>query len=150
MDNNLIIDNAISEVVKEKPSAQESPRDMVERVANKFINDKIKSFPKMCEDAHKIFQKKKRFLELYGNKGKYTDSYGWSNDGLFLETHEIPTELYHFMEVFIYKDFWGKENEVIWRKFLSKVASGMIEYDAMALFVKLKKHYGDTNLVRIS
>lgn len=150
MDNNQIIDNAIDEVIKEKPTAQESPREMVERVANKFIQDKIDDFPRMCDVAYIMNKEKQKELQEIGRKGKFTDTYGWSEDGNTLADYDIPQDLYNFMQIFVYKDFWGNENENIWRPFMKKVCKGMIAYDAMNLFIKLKKHYGDTNFVKVN
>ena len=54
------------------------------------------------------------------------------------------------MQIFVYKDFWGNENARVWRPFMKKVCSGMIDYDAMNLFFKLKNYFGDTNLVKVN
>lgn len=150
MDNQTIIDNAIDEVVKEKPSAQESPREMVERVANKFIQSKIEEFPRMCDVAYVMNKEKQKELQEIGRKGKFTDTYGWSEDGSTLATYDIPQDLYNFMRIFVYQEFWGNENKEVADKFMKKVCRGMISYDAMALFVKLKKHYGNTGFVNIN
>lgn len=146
---NPILDNAIDEVIKETPSAQENPRDLIERVTNKFIADKINNFPVICDEARKINAMKKKILEQTSNKGKYTDSYGWSESGELMEEYDIPPDLYYFMTTFVNKDFWSNENSKIWRPFMKKVCRGMIAYDAMNLFVKLKNYFGDTNLVKV-
>ena len=148
--SNQILDNAVDEVIKETPAAQENPRDFIERVTNKFIEEKIHAFPAMCDVARIRNLERQKELSEIGNKGKYTDSYGWSNDGEFFEKCIIPQELYYFMKVFVYKEFWEKDNEKIASMFMKKVCRGMIDYDAMNLFFKLKKHFGDTNLVKVN
>lgn len=149
MDNQTIIDKAVDDAVNEKANIVESPRELVERVTNQFIKMKIAEFPRMCEVARIMNLEKQKELREVGRKGKFTDSYGWTEDGEMLADYDIPQELYNFMTVFVYKDFWGEDNKTIWRKFMKKVCSGLIDYDAMNLFVKLKNHFGDTNLVRI-
>ncbi len=144
------LDNAVDTVIKEAPQSQTNTRDFVERVTNAFIEEKIHSFPSMCEVARLMNIEKQKMLYEVGNKGKYTDSYGWSNDGQLLADYDIPQELYNFMKVFVYKEFWGNENARIWRPFMRKVCSGMLDNDAMNLFFKLKNYFGDTNLVKVS
>jgi hypothetical protein len=151
MDNQSIINRAIDEVEKENPHAVESPRELIERVTNKFIQAKIAEFPAMCDVAFVMHRDKQKLLEETGRKGKFTDTYGWSEDGNTLAEYDIPQELYNFMQVFVYKDFWGNDNAHIWRPFMKKITkSRLIAYDATALFVKLKKYFGDTNLVKVS
>ena len=148
--SNQILDNAVDEVIKETPAAQENPTDFIERVTNKFIEEKIHAFPAMCDVARIMNVEKQKQLREVGIKGKFTDTYGWSESGEYLADYDIPQDLYNFMQIFVYKEFWGKENERIWRPFMRKVCAGMIEYDAMNLFFKLKKHFGDTNLVKVN
>lgn len=143
------LDNAVDEVIKEAPHSQENERDFIERVTKKFIDEKIHFFPQMCEVARLMNLEKQKLLQETGRKGKYTDSYGWTEDGQLLADYDIPQDLYNFMKVFVYKEFWGNDNENIWRPFMRKICRGMIDYDAMNLFFKLKKHFGDTNLVKV-
>lgn len=147
---NTALDNAIDKVIKETPQAQENSKDFIERVTNSFIEEKIHAFPKMCEVARIMNLEKQKLLRETGIKGKYTDSYGWSESGDLLSDYDIPQDLYNFMKIFVYKEFWGNDNARIWRPFMRKVCSGMIEYDAMNLFFKLKNYFGDTNLVKVS
>ncbi len=150
MDNQQIIDQAIDDAVNEKANIVESPRELVTRVTNNFIKSKIDDFPRMCEVAGIMNAQKQKELIENGRKGKYTDTYGWSEDGSMLADYDIPQDLYNFMQIFVYKDFWSESNNRVWRGFMRKVCSGMTDYDAMALFVKLKNHFGDTNLVKVS
>lgn len=144
------LDTAVDGVIKEAPQSQENPRDFIERVTNKFIEEKIHAFPQMCDVARIMNLEKQKLLKETGIKGKYTDSYGWSESGELLADYDIPQDLYNFMKIFVYKEFWGNENKHIWRPFMKKVCRGMIEYDAMNLFFKLKNHFGNTNLVKVS
>lgn len=146
---NTALDNAVDGVIKETPQAQENPHDFIRRVTNKYIEEKIHCFPQMCEVARMMnYEKRKQMAEI-SNKGKYTDSYGWSDDGNMLSDYDIPQDLYNFMQIFVYKEFWGNDNARIWRPFMQKVCRGMIDYDAMNLFFKLKHYFGNTNLVQV-
>lgn len=148
---NTVLDNAVDRVIKDAPQSQENPHDFIERVTNSFIEEKIHSFPQMCEVARIMNLEKQKLLREVGRKGKYSDSYGWSEDGSILADYDIPQDLYNFMKVFVYKDFWGNDNERIWRPFMKKVCGrGMIDYDCMNLFFKLKNYFGNTNLVKVS
>lgn len=147
--NNTSLDNAVDEVIKENPSSQGNTNDFIERVTKKFIDEKINKFPEMCEVARLMNIEKQKLLQETGIKGKYTNSYGWTESGELLADYDIPQELYNFMQIFVYKEFWSNDNTRIWRSFMKKVCGGMIEYDAMNLFFKLKNYFGDTKLVKI-
>ena len=97
-----ILNNAIDQVVLDKPNVVESPRELIERVTNQFINDKIKDFPRMCQVAGMMNAEKQKELKEIGRKGKYTDSYGWSEDGTILADYDIPQDLYTFMITFVF------------------------------------------------
>lgn len=150
MDNQQIIDHAIDTAVNDKANIVENPRELITRVTNEFIKAKIEEFPRMCEVAGIMNAEKQKQLQEIGRKGKFTDTYGWTENGEMLADYDIPQDLYNFMQTFVYKEFWSNSNDRIWRGFMKKVCSGMTDYDAMALFVKLKNHFGDTNLVRIT
>lgn len=147
---NTVLDTAVDEVIKETPHAQANSRDFIERVTNKFIQGKIHAFPGMCDVARVMNIERQKLFRETGIKGKYTDSYGWSEDGTLLSDYDIPQDLYNFMKIFVYKDFWGQSNSRIWRPFMKKVCKGMIDHDAMNLFFKLKHYFGDTNLVKVN
>lgn len=146
---NKILDSAVDTVIKETPNVQEDPRALVERVTHEFIKEKINDFPRMCQVAGIMNKEKRQMLEEVGNKGKYTDSYGWSEDGTMLADYDIPQDLYNFMTTFIYKEFWSNDNQRVWRKFMDKICKGLPDYEYMELFVKLKNYFGDTNLVKM-
>lgn len=146
---NEILNNAIDKAVLEKPNIQEDPRALVERVTNQFIKDKIADFPRMCQIAGMMNKDKQKELQEIGRKGKFTDTYGWSEDGTILADYDIPQDLYNFMTTFVYRDFWASDNDKIWRKFMMKICKGLADYEYLELFVKLKNYYGDTNLVRM-
>lgn len=145
-----ILSQSVNKAIDEKPNIVEDPREMINRVANEFIKAKIDDFPRMCEIARLMNIKKQQELREIGRKGKFTDSYGWTEDGEMLADYDIPQDLYTFMNVFVCKDFWSNSNDRIWRGFMKKICSGLCDYEAMNLFVKLKKHFGNTNLVKVS
>lgn len=140
-----IIIDAVNEITKENPSITQSPRKFLETVNDRVIFKMIDYFPEMCIDAFKINQAKKKIMQEVGHKGKYTDTYGWSEDGTMFFDYEIPPDLYTFMMVAVYKVFWESDNEKVWRGFMKKICDGkgpLTSYEALALLVKVKQIYG--------
>lgn len=149
-----IINSAINEVVSEQPCIVNSPVEFACRAMNRATEKMIDYFPEMCEEARRINQLKYKFLKDHGNQGKFTETYGWSNDGTFLFEYDIPPDLYHFMSSAVFKDFWGPDNDRIWKPFMKKVCRGntaMLRQEAMDLLMKVKSYYGsnkDASLTR--
>ena len=136
--NNELREDAVQQVMKEGRAF--SVRDFIDRVSAKFIENQLHAFPRYCEIAR--WQNKLKWDELkeIGNKGKYTDSIGWSAQRDFKFEYEIPSDLYLFMTNLVYKDFWSDENSRVWRSFMSKVCMGD---DSMELLMGVKKLYGN-------
>lgn len=140
-----IVNQAINEVVAEQPCIVNSPCEFAFRANNRVIQKMIDYFPQMCQDAREINQKKYALMREFGNKGKFTDTYGWSNDGTMLFEYDIPPDLYHFMRVAVYKDFWSEDNAKVWKGMMKKICRDtqpLSEYEAGNLLVKIKQHYG--------
>lgn len=130
---------ARKEVLREKPGIEQDPNAMIRAIGKKFIEKQIDRFPEICEIARvqNILEWKNQ--EKYGKKGKFTDSYGWSEDGTFKFDYKIPQELYLFMQNLVYYDFWSEENERIWRKFMKRICDGD---DPLDCLMQVKKIYG--------
>lgn len=140
-----LLTDAVNEAVLEKPSITGDMRAFVEAVSKKFIQKQLDDFPRMCDVARFVNLQKRKEYEKYGNKGQFTESYGWSKDGTMFDEFEIPEDLYHFMQNMVYKKFWDNENSRIWRPFMQKICSKhapMTQYDAMNLLMKIKTYYG--------
>lgn len=134
-----ILEQAVNSAVEENPSITGSMDALVEASYKKFIQMKLDDFPRMCMVAR--MQNKIRLDELkeIGNKGKYTDSYGWSNDGTFKWEFDIPQDLYLFMKCLVYKDFWSQDNKKVHRAFMNAICRGD---DPMETLMKVKVLYG--------
>jgi hypothetical protein len=143
-DRNQIITDSINEVVSERPGIQNSPREFALMANNRVIEKMIDYFPIMCEDARRINQEKYKLLQEVGNKGKFTETYGWSNDGTFLFEYDIPPDLYYFMQTAVFRDFWSEDNSRVWKGFMKKICRGtpLNRLELQNLLIKIKTHYG--------
>lgn len=130
-----VLTNAVNEVVKEKPRVRLNLRELIERTSQRFIQDKLNDFSRMCL----VFrvQNKIKLDELRAQG----DEAGWSETKNFKFDYEIPTELYMFMINLVYRDFWKEENEKVWRPFLRSLMKG---YDPIETLMKVKAIYGST------
>lgn len=139
MNNLTILEQAVNAAVAEKPSVTDNVETLMAATHKKFIEMKLADFPRMCMVAR--MQNKIRLEELreVGNKGKYTDSYGWSNDGTFKWEFDIPQDLYLFMKCLVYKEFWSQDNKKVHRAFMNAICRGD---DPMETLMKVKVLYG--------
>lgn len=132
--------DATNAVTKEKPSlVTQDPDAFILAVHKKWIEAKLDDFPRMCQVA--MMQNKLKMDELtaHGNKGKYTDSVGWSNSGDMKWEFDIPQDLYMFMINLVYREFWGKDNERVKRAFMNAICRGD---DPITTLMKVKTLYG--------
>lgn len=141
--NEILRQHAQAEALKENPRlAKQNPMKFINLVYKKFCEARLDDFPRLCEVTR--WQNKIKWDELnqIGNKGKYTDSMGWSPKGEFKFDYEIPQELYLFMVNLVYADFWEEANEKVWRKFMKNICRGD---DPMETLLKVKKYYGSNS-----
>jgi hypothetical protein len=122
---------AINEVVRERPGIQHNTEAFIRAVGKRFIEKQVERFPELCEIARVQNLIEWENQRKYGKKGKYSDSYGWSEDGTFKFDYKIPQELYLFMVNLVHYDFWEESNERVWRKFMKKICDGEDCYDAL-------------------
>ena len=122
-----------------KNLARSNPTEFIMAVHKKFCERKLEEFPRMCEIARMQNMIKWQDLVKNGNKGKYTDTYGWSDDGQMKFQFEIPQELYHFMQNLVYTGFWETHNTKVADKFMNRLCKGD---DAKQLLVWVRSHYG--------
>lgn len=129
--------NEVSE--EHKNLARTNPTDFIMKVHKKFCQKKIEEFPRMCEVARVQNIIKWDELRKHGNRGKYTETYGWSDDGEMKFQFEIPQELYHFMQNLVYAGFWEKHNKKVADRFMNRLCKGE---DPKQLLVWVRSHYG--------
>lgn len=139
--NDVLRDSAVQDVLKEQSIRRRKlgPMQFINEVSKKFIEKQLDFFPQLCQITR--VQNKIKLDELMKSdtKGKYTDSYGWSDSKNFKFEYEIPSELHLFMINLVYRDFWSNENRAIWRTFMKKILRGD---DAMETLMWAKSIYG--------
>ncbi|MBX4189763.1 hypothetical protein KW791_00475 [Candidatus Parcubacteria bacterium] len=128
---------SIREIVKENPGIEQNAFDFIKAVGKRFIEKQVARFPEICEIARVQNILEWKDYEKYGKKGKFTDSYGWSEDGTFKFDYQIPQELYMFMVNLVDPYFW--DNERVWRKFMKRICDGE---DALDSLMQAKMYYG--------
>ena len=132
--------DSINEVARVTGSlAKNNPTEFINNVHKEFCRRKLTEFPRMCEIARVQNILKWQELNAIGQKGKYTDSYGWSPNQTMRFQFEIPQELYMFMQNLIYDKFWENENKKIADKFMNRVCKGE---DPAVLLCWVRSHYG--------
>lgn len=150
--NQILLTNAVNEVMSENPNATDDMEGLIEKVSRKFLNSKLDDFPKICDIARIQNKIKYDELSLTAKRGKFDilnkiETF-WSDERNFMHDFEIPQELYSFMVHFVYKDFWTEGNSKVWRPFMKSICSRtspMIDYDAMNLLIKVKQLYGSNS-----
>ena len=148
--NQELLNQAVNNVMLEHPNATDSVEGLMEKVAYEFMKNKIDDFPRICDVTFMQNKIKRDELRQTAKRGKFdaannTETY-WSDERNFMHDFEIPQELYCFMQVFVYKDFWSESNDKIWRPFMKKLCDHrMIAYDAMNLLIKIKQFYGSNS-----
>lgn len=131
--------SAIREVMDKHKGIEKDPVEFIRAVGKKFIEKQIERFPEICEIARVQNLIAFKNAEKYGKKGKYTNSYGWSDDGTFKFDYQIPQELYLFMVNLVYRDFWDESNEREWRRFMKRICDGE---DAIQALMEVKARHG--------
>lgn len=134
-----LLERAVNAAVAEKPNCTDNVEALMFAAHKKFIEMKLDDFPRMCQVARMQNKILLDELKAHGNKGKYTESYGWSNDGSMKWEFEIPQDLYLFMKCLVYKDFWSQDNKKVHRAFMNAICRGD---DPMETLMKVKVLYG--------
>lgn len=137
-----IINEALDSTVKEDKNIIHAPEKLVEKVWQKKIDLEIENFPKYCEEAYLVNYQAAKALRQVGIKGKYTDTYGWSEDGSMLAKYQVPLSLKMFMINLVYYDFWEDSNSKVRDSFMREICRGGCLEDYKLLLAKVVKHYG--------
>jgi hypothetical protein len=139
INDRLKVDSVNTVADRNKDLARTNPTEFVKQCHKEFCRQKLSAFPMYCEIARVQNALKWQELNQSSNKGKYTDSMGWSQDGTMRFQFEIPQELYHFMQNLIYEGFWEKHNKKIADKFMNRICKGS---DPNELLVWVRSIYG--------
>ena len=144
--NDSLREQAVKEITAEQSIRKRklAPLEFIQQVSKRFIEKQIDAFPMICDITRMQNKLAKEENEKYGKKGKYTDSYGWSDGYSFKHDFEIPSELYLFMVNLVYKDFWEEENSKVWRKFMHLILTGT-NYTDMQTLMWAKMIYGSNS-----
>lgn len=111
----------------------------IDRISEESLVVWLEFFPQICMEMRKVNYEKKKMLEEFGNKGKFTDSYGWSEKHEFKWEYEYTPEFYFFITNYVYRDFFSNENKDVCRLFMKKILRGD---DAIDTLLWVKKKYG--------
>lgn len=122
----------------EKFSPEKDFEGWVMKIGDQFVQKKVARFPALCKEVRYVNWQLQKDLFAYGNKGKYTDSYGWSKSGEQKITYNIPRELYVMMTNMFDKSFWGHDNEKVYNKMLKRICRGD---DPAEIWTWLKRVY---------
>ena len=123
---------AVNEVRKEQGPLIGNFDTFVRKVADKFIQMKLYSFPKLCLETRRVNYLQRRELNQMGNEK------GWSDKKTMMIDYIIPKELYLFMVNMIYLNFWSDENRKVWRSFMKGIIRGD---DPETLLMGVMTHY---------
>lgn len=86
--------------------------------------------PYMFEQERQKYEQAQEFYRNYGNKGKYTDSYGWSRNHENKMDFEFDPTFFHYFNRIIVpflggkKKAWHDENSKIWKWVKKLIISG--------------------------
>lgn len=142
--NDQLRESAVADCLKDQSIRRRKlgPMEFIKDVSKRFIEKQLDFFPTLCEITRMQNKLKLDELKATGRRGKYTESYGWSENGDFKFEYEIPSELHLFMTNLVYKDFWSNDNKAIWRAFMRKILQGS---DAMETLMWAKSIYGSNS-----
>jgi hypothetical protein len=136
----LLRESAFKTVTSKYPNlARENQALFIKEVCNEFIIQQVQSFPEMCDVARVQNAILWNDIKKNGKQGKYTGSYGWSENGDFCFKYDVPQDLYLFMQNLVYKDFWDDSNKKVREKFMQMVLRGD---DPERILIWTKGQYG--------
>lgn len=102
----------------------------------------LEFFPRICQEMVQVNHEKMKILNEMGNKGKFTDSVGWSADGKFKFKWEFTPEFFFFMRNYVYSGFFDKEEQKICDSFMRQIMRGS---DPIPTLMWVKQRYGSNH-----
>lgn len=114
----------------------------MEALAEEGLKVWLEFFPQICEELRQVNYEKWKLLNEIGNKGKFTESAGWSPSGLFKFEYEYTPEFYFFMKNYVYSGFFEDDNKKVKRRFMNRLLRGD---NPMDLLLQVKKLYGSNH-----
>lgn len=130
-----VLTESVNQVVKETPDAPDRLENFIQRVSNKFIENKLNDFPRIVE----VFRMQNKIKS--DNLKEIDNEAGWSPTKDFKWEYDIPQELYLFMTNMVYRSFWADNNKKVWRQFLRALMRGD---DPIETLMKVKIIYGSS------
>lgn len=137
-----IVEQAVNEIVNENKGIERDPIALINRAWERKAEYETKLFPKYCAEAYQANALSQKALKEIGKKGKYTDTYGWSENGHFLAKWVIPSQLKMYMRNMVYVDFWDDSNAKVRDSFMRAVCRGGTDQDYKDLLRKVVLYYG--------
>lgn len=147
----LVETKSLMEQIREEAArrvmAKESGRfglvEFYDRLISEGLVVWLEFWPRICEDMRRVNFEKQKMLQEISNKGKFTESYGWSDEGHFKTSWEYTPEFYFFIRNYVYRGFFEEEDEKpIKERFMRAIMRGG---DYVELLVQLKKRYGSNH-----
>ena len=138
LSDSVLLADATNEVLKQsrKRCSNNFGERTIRMIANRFIDNKLHNFPKLCDETRRVnWLKQKQYREM-GNAA------GWSDNKDFKFEYAIPSELYMFMINMVNREFWKDENKKVWRSFMKAIMRGD---DGMILLKKVRMRYDGLN-----
>jgi hypothetical protein len=111
----------------------------IEKLSEESLIVWLEYFPKICQELSLVNHEKMKILKEISTKGKFTESYGWSEDGNWKFSYEYTPEFYFFIRNYVYTKFFDKENKPIMHQFMKRIMRGD---DAIETLMWAKKIYG--------
>lgn len=136
----VIREEASRRIVKE--GAYKGVNGFIEKLAHESLVVWLEYFPNICREMVRVNKAKMNVLKEVSSKGRFTESYGWSESRDFKFEYEYTPEFYFFMTNYVYYDFFSNENKKIYRRFMKKLFNGE---DAIETLMWAKKIYGSNS-----
>lgn len=114
----------------------------LERLVEESLSVWLEYFPRIVMEMRKVNYEKRKIMQEMSNKGKFTDSYGWSPNRDFKWEYEHTPEFYFFMTNYVYADFFANENKRVYRRFMKMLMRGD---DPIETLIRVKKIYGSNS-----
>lgn len=102
----------------------------------------LEYFPMIVSEMRRVNYEKWKILKETSEKGKFTESYGWSESRDFKFEYEYTPEFYFFMNNYVYSGFFDNDNKKVYNRFMRRLMRGD---DPMESLLAVKKIYGSNS-----
>lgn len=104
----------------------------------------LEFFPRIIAEMRRVNYEKQKIMIEMSTKGKFTESYGWSESRDFKFEYEHTPEFYFFMENYVYEKFFANENKKVYRRSMRMWMRGD---DPMEVLIRVKQIYGSNSQI---